>query len=215
VATVTEVAGGDLLNVNTGAASLQAFIPLLGGQIDAAISLGLTSLKSDLGAQLNAALATQATLSLTLTNPFQGILDAIAALTQLQANLTAALALPPVNLSISGEIAASASLAASLAARLGAIDGAISAALNVKIPAVKLGGTLGDALSAGPFLCLSFDGITDLTDLQSIGALIASKFSSTISFGPNSIDPTDPVSGVIILTTAGLAFTALGQLIAT
>jgi hypothetical protein len=85
----------------------------------------------------------------------------------------------------------------------------------VKIPAVKFGDGLGDALSAGPFICLAFDGITDLTDLQSIGSLIATKFSSPITFGPDTINPGDPVSGVIILTTAGLAFTALGQLITT
>lgn len=215
MATVDEVAGGDLFNVNFGAQDAIDFIIPLGAQIDTALSVGLTSLKTDLGSQLNATLATQATLSLQISDPFQTIRDALAALSQLQAALAAALVLPPVNLSLSAEIGATAALAGSLTARLASIDGAIAAALNVKIPAVKFSQGLGDALSAGPFICLAFDGITDATDLQTIGSLISTKFSSTISFGPNSINPGDPVSGVIILTTAGSAYTALGQLITT
>lgn len=215
MAAVTEVAGGGLLNINFGAQDALDFIVPMGAQIDASLSIGLASLKSDLGAQLNGALATQATLSLSIGDPFQAIRDALAALSQLQAALAAALVLPPVSLSLAAEFSAVSALAGSLTARLGLIDGAIDSALSVKIPALKFGEGLGDALSAGPFLCLAFDGITDLTDLQTVGSLIAAKFSSAISFGPNTINPGDPVSGVIILTTAGLAYTALGQLITT
>ena len=215
MASITEVAGGSLFNVNFGAQDALDFIIPLGAQIDASLSIGLVSLKTDLSAQLNAALATQATLSLSISDPFSAIRDALAALAQLEAALSVALVLPPVNLSLSAELSATAALAGSLSARLALIDGAISAALGVKIPATKFSLGLDDALSAGPFLCLAFDGITDLTNLQSIGSLIATKFASPITFGPNTINPTDPVSGVIILTTAGPAFTALGQLITT
>lgn len=213
MAAVTEVAGGSLFNVNFGAADALDFIIPLGAQIDASLSFGLVALKTDLSAQLTGALAVEATLALNISNPFQAIQDALAALVQLEAALSLALVLPPVNLSLSAELSATAALAGSLSARLALIDGAISAALSVKIPATKFSLGLGNALSAGPFICLAFDGITDLTNLQSIGLAIATKFASPITFGPNTINPTDPVSGVIILTTAGPAFTALGQLI--
>lgn len=215
MASVDEVAGGTLGDINIAAKTASIILPAFGAQFDAMLSLGIGPLKADLGVQLNAALGAQATLLLQVGNPLAALQAAIAAVAQLQASLTAALSLPPVSISLSAELGATAALAGSLAARLGAIEGLVSAALAVKLPGVKFGDELINLLSAGPAICLAFNGLLDLTTLSSIGSLIQSKFAGGVTFGPDTINPGDPVGGIIIVTKFTSVFTSLGALIAT
>ena len=213
MASIDEVAGGTLGSINIGASQANIFLPSLSAQIDAAISTGLGPAKFDVAAQLNAALAAQATLTVQIPNPLEVLREALAAVAQLQASLSAALALPPVQISLAAELSATAALAGSLSARLGVLEGLISAAVAAKLPAVNFSSGLGTALGVGPALLLAFDGISDGTTLSSIGSLIQSKFSGPISFG-DTINPGDFVSGVILVTTAAPVFTQLSVLFA-
>lgn len=214
MATVDEIAGGTLGSINLAASNANIFLPALTAQIDAAIGLGLGPLKFDLAAQLNASLAAQASIALNLGNPLAAIQAALVAIAQLQASLSAALALPPIQLTLSAELSAVATLAGTLSAKLGLLDGVISAALAVKVPAINFSLGLGDALGVGPALLLGFDGISDGTTLAQVGSLIQSKFAGPITFGGDTINPGDFVSGVILLTTAAPVFTQLSILFA-
>lgn len=153
-----------LLDFNIGAAAAVAFLNPMGAQIDALIALGLGPFGLSLGAQFNAALAAQASLSLSLSIGDVGLLASlkasIAALAALQAALAASLALglPPIQLSL--ELSATAALAASLSLQLGSIQLLIKAALAIKIPAIKAAARLSAALNVGPFVCISFSGTT-------------------------------------------------------
>lgn len=214
MATVDVVAGGTLGAINLAAFNANLFLPSLSAQIDAAIASGLGPAKFDLSSQLNAALASQATFALQFSNPLDFIRQVLAALAQLQAALATALVLPPVELSLSAEIGASAALAGSLTARLGLLEGVISAALAAKLPAVRFSDGLGNALGVGPALLLTFNGIADGTNLVTMGSNIAAKFSGPITFGGDTINPGDFVSGVILITTAAPVFTQLSVLFA-
>ena len=214
MATIDEIAGGTLGSINIGAATANIFLPSLSAQIDASIASGLGPAKFDASAQLNAALAAQATFTISALNPLDYIRQSLAAVVQLQASLTAALALPPLQISLSAELAATAALAGSLTAKLGILEGLISAALSVKNPAVKFSDGLGTALGVGPALLLAFDGISDGTTLASIGSLIQTKFASPISFAGNTINPGDFAGGVIIVTKVAPVFTQLSILFA-
>lgn len=209
MAVVDEVASGTLGTLNTGLSALNISLPGLTAQLEAAIALGLGPLKFDLAAQLNAALTIQASVAFNIGNPLAAIQAALLAVAQLQAALQIALTLPPIQISVSAELSAAASLAATLSARLGLIEGIISAALAVKIPITQLSLDLGGALSAGPAILLSFDGISDGTSMSGIGSLIAAKFASPVTFSGDTINPGDPVSGMIIITKADAVFAAL------
>jgi hypothetical protein len=214
MAAVTEVAGGTLGSINIGALNANIFLPALSAQLDAAIASGLGPAKLDASLQLNAALAAQATLTLRVGNPLDAIREALAAVVQLQAQLTASLALPTVQLGLSAEIGATAALAGALTAKLGLLDGLIQAALAVKLPAVKFSDGLGNALGIGPAILLAFNGIADGTNLATMGNNIAAKFAGGLHFGPSTINPGDFVSGVILITTAAPVFTQLSVLFA-
>lgn len=214
MASVDAIAGGTLGSINLGAFSANIFLPALLAQIDAAISIGLGPAKFDLGVQLNAALAAQANLTLSIGDPTASIQLALGALAQLQAALQASLALPPIQLSLTAELSAAISLAATLTAKLGAIDGAISAMLAVKLPALSFTTGLGDALGVGPAILLGFDGISDATSMADMGNLIQAKFQNPVTFGGDTINPGDAVSGVMIITTATPVFVALATLFA-
>jgi hypothetical protein len=213
MALVTEVGGGTLGSFNVGLSASLGFLFPLSAQVDALLGVALGPLQVDLGIQLNAALALQATLVLEISDPLAALRLAIAAAAQLQAALTAALTLPPVQLSLSAELSAAAALAGALTARIGGLKLLIAAALQVKIPAIKLASDLALAASAGPAIILSFDGIADGTNLAQIGGQIQSKFSSGVSFGPDSIGPATPVSGVIIVTAGASVFASLGAIL--
>jgi hypothetical protein len=214
MASIDEISGGTLGSINVAAFNANIFLPALTAQIDAAISAGLGPAKFDLSAQLSGTLAAQATLVLQLGDPTAAIRTAIAAVAQLQAALTASLTLPAVNLSLSAEIGATAAIAATLTAKLGVIEGIISAALQVKLPALNFSNGLGNALGVGPALLLGFNGIADGTNLTQIGNLIQAKFTGPITFGLDTINPGDFVSGIILLTTAAPVFTQLSILFA-
>lgn len=214
MASVDEVAGGTLGSINTGAQQANIFLPNLTAQIDAAIASGLGPFKFDLSGQLNAALAAQATLTISAGNPLDYLRQALAAIVQLQAQLSLAVTLPPVQVSLAAELSAVGALAGTLTAKLGAIEGLISAALSIKIPADKFSFDLGSALGVGPALLLAFDGISDGTSLADVGDLIRTKFQSPITFSGDTINPGDFVSGVLIVTTASPVFTSLSVLFA-
>lgn len=214
MASVDEVAGGTLGEINLGAFSANIYLPALSAQLDAAIGAGLGPLKFDLSTQLNAALSAQASISASIGDPLAAIRSALVAVAQLQAALSVALTLPPIQLSLSAELSATAAIAATLTAKLGLIEGLISAALAVKLPAINFSTGLGDALGVGPAILLKFDGISDGTSMNDIGALIASKLGNTVTFGGDSIEPGDSVSGILLLTTATPVFVALATLFA-
>ncbi len=69
-------------------------------------------------------------------------------------------------------------------------------------------------LSVGPAILLSFDGISDGTDMSAMGSLIQTKLQSPVSSDGHTINPSDNVSGILILTTAGTAYTTLLQIMA-
>jgi hypothetical protein len=214
MATVDEVAGGTLGEINIALTTANIYLPALMAQIDVAISLGLGPLKFDLAAQLNATIAAQATLAIQVSNPLAALQLSISALAQLQASLQAALALPSISVNLTAELSATASLAATLTAKLGIIEGVISAALAVKLPAINFVEGLG-VLGLGPAILLSFDGITDGgTTMAEIGDLIRAKLQSPVTFGGDTIEPGDFVGGVIILTSVSPVLSALGTLFA-
>src|SRR3989304_1575364 len=212
MATVDAVAGGTLGSIHPGPLSANIFLPALSAQIDAAIGLGLGPLKFDLATQLNPILSAQASIALSVGNPLAAIQAALIAVAQLQASLSLALSLPPIQLSLSAELSATAALAASLSAKLGLIDGMISAALSVKLPAINFSLGLGDALRVGPAILLGFNGIGDGTDMATIGNLIQTKLQNPVTFGGDTINPGDNVSGILLLTTASPVFTAMSIL---
>lgn len=212
MAAVTEVAGGTLGAINVAAFNANVFLPSLSAQIDSVLALGLGPAKFDVSSQLNATLAAQATFTVQVSNPLDVLRQALAAVAQLQASLSLALTLPPVQLSFAAELGATAALAGSLTARLGAIEGLISAALAAKLPAIRFSQGLGDALGVGPAILLEFNGIADGTTMASIGNLIQTKFSGPVTFGGDTINPGDFVSGIILMTTASPVFTQMAVL---
>lgn len=207
MATVDEIAGGTLGEINLGAFQANIHLPALIAQIDAAISLGLGPLKFDLSAQLQAALSAQLSLQVSV----QASVDVtIAALVQLIGILEASVALPSID--VSAGLNASIAAVADLTARLGAISGIIEASLAIKLPAIDFSLGLGDALSVGPAILLGFNGIADGTTMAQVGDLIRTKFQSPVTFGGDTINPGDNVSGVILMTTVAPVFTALAVL---
>jgi hypothetical protein len=209
-ATIDEIVTGNLLSINEGLGLAVGVLNPLAAQLDLSLSIGLSPLKSNISAALEAALGFNAALNIAFTDPFANIRAALEALIQLQASLSLALSLPPLALpEISLEIGFTAELIASLSLQLGGLDLAIDAALAIKIPAVRLAADLNAALSAGPAVLLAFDGISDPTNMQTIGNLIATKFSSPVGAFPDTIDPTDDIAGIMIITAAPSAYVGL------
>ena len=212
-ATLDEVLVGTLGEANIGLSAGVAALNPLAAQLDAMIAFGLGPLQSDLSASLDASLSLQATLALTLADPTANIRAALQAIIELTGTLTAALSLPPTVLNVSAELGASAAISAALTAKLGAISLLLDAAVSVKIPAVRLAADLAAAISAGSIVLLSFDGFSDPTDLQTIGGLVDSSFSSGI--GSGLIAPSDNVAGIIMVAENPSVFASLGLIIQT
>jgi len=188
--------GFTLLEFNKGAAAAVGAINPLGAQIDALLSAGITPFQLALAAQLNAAVAAQANLTLQVTDPLAAIRALLAAMAQLQAALTAALSLPPLDISLGAELTATARLVTDLQAQLGPLQLAVDAALRIKIPAIRLAAELGLALNAGPFFAFTYDNTT----LSGAGAEINSVFSAGLNDGTNTIAPTgEPVFGLVVV----------------
>lgn len=212
-ATIDDVLVGTLGEANIGLAAGVAALNPLAAQLDAMIAFGLGPLQADLSASLDAALGVQATLALTVSDPTAAIRAALQAIIELSATLTAALSLPPLVLDLSAELGASVALSAALTAKLGAISLLLEAAVSVKIPAVRLAANLAAAISAGDVVLLSFDGLSDPTNLQDIGSLISTKFSGGI--GSGAIGPTENVAGIIMVVSSPSVFASLGAIIQT
>ena len=196
----------DLLDFNVGAAAAVALLNPLAAQLDALLALGLGPFQTLLAAQFNAALAAQASLSLSISIGDIGIIGAlkasIAALAQLQAALAGALALglPPIQLSLGAELSASAALAATLQLQLGGLQLLIKAALAIKIPAIEAAASLGLALSVGPFFAISFSDTT----VSAVSSWLAGEVSSGQLY--SAVDSVamnvgDPTFGVLIFGT--------------
>lgn len=212
-ASIDDVLVGTLGEANIGLFAGVAALNPLSAQLDAAIAFALGPLQADLSASLDAAIGLQATLALTFTDPTALIRAALQAVIELTATLTAALSLPPLVLDVSAELGASAALSAALSAKLGAISAILQAAVAVKIPAVRLAADLTAALNAGDVVLLSFDGLSDPTDLQTIGSLVESKFAGGI--GSGAIGPTENVAGIIMVVSSPSVFASLGAIIQT
>ena len=214
---IDEIYTGALGATNLAVGDLASIINPLAAQLDAAISLGLGPLQTDLAASLDASLALQASLSLSVADPTASIRAALAAIVDLTAALSAALSLPPLQLpQVDADISAAAALSATLSARLGAIQLLIDAMLSVKIPALQLADI---PLGVGPIVLLVFDGLNVLggggtMTLEEAGNKIQTEFSSGVGSPP--IAPTDNTSGIILLVgaspTATAAFNALRAL---
>jgi len=195
-----EELAGSLGNINVAASAAVAILFPLSAQLDGLLSFALGPLQADLAAQFNAAIAGQATLTLQIGDPTAALQLAIAAIAQLQAALQAALSLPPVNLSLSAELTATAALVASLSIKLGLIDLLIKAALQIKLGAVKFAGDLEAALGANAVLA-TFSG----SSLAVAGTDVKALFDA----GLTGIPPTSsPVSGIIVVAQATAGFEA-------
>jgi hypothetical protein len=192
------VISGTLGDINVAAAFAGSLLFPLSAQLDGLLTFALGPLQADLAAQFNATLAAQATLTLQIGDPTAALQLALSALAQLQAALQAALQLPPVNLSLSAELTASAALIATLKAKLGLIDVLIKAALQIKASSLKFGGELQAALGASAVL-VTFSGTT----LAVAGDDIKTLFDAGVPpIGPGS------VSGIIIVAETVAGFTA-------
>lgn len=211
MATVDEIAGGTLGEMNVGLGLSVGFINPLSAQIDAMIALGLGPLQADLAIELSGNLTLNANLALELSiDPTASLRAALAAIAQIQAALSLGLALPSVSITAGAQLSAGAALAAGLTAKLGIIKGIIEAALRIKFPAIAAGAELAAALAAGPAIAASFDGLSDGSTLAEMGSVVEAKFAGGLSYGSETIDPTDPVSGIMFVTTAAAAFDAMG-----
>ncbi len=192
---------GTLGDINIAATAAVGVLFPLSAQLDGLMSFALGPLQADLAAQFNAAIAAQATLTLQIGDPFAALQLALAAIAQLQAAITAALSLPPVNLSISAELTATAALVASLSVKLGLIDALLKVALKVKLQALKFTADLEAALTLPGVALVGFDGAT----VAAAGGDIQTLFNGGLGPGLGSGD--GPVQGIIIVGKTSVSLT--------
>jgi hypothetical protein len=191
-----------LIDFNVGAAAAVALLNPLGAQVDALLALGLGPFQALLAAQFNAALAASASLALTISDPLSALRAAIAAVAQLQAALSAALALPPIQLSLSAELTASAALAATLQGQLGGLQLLIRAALAIKIPAIQAAAQAYADLNVGPFFAIAFSG----SSTAEVSSWLAGEVGSGgLTADSLTLPPTLPTFGVLIFAAASIA----------
>lgn len=197
---------GTLGSYNVGLAVAAGLIVPLSAQLDALLAVGLGPFQAELQAQFNAALATQATLTLQVGDPTAALRAAIAAVAQLQAALIASLTLPPVTLSIAAELGATAAIVGALTARLGVLSGAISLALRIKAGAITSAADLQAALNAGPVTAIAFGGDTWTVE----GAKLANLFNGGTVDGHaiTGLNPAETVLGGIVLATGSASAAA-------
>lgn len=200
---------GTLGSFNVGLSAAAAFLAPLSVQIDALIAVGLGPFQADLAANLNAALAAQATLTLQISDPFANIKIFLAAIAQLQAALQAALAFELPSTSLGAELTAAAAIVGTVSVQLGLINAAISAALAIKIPALKALANLAASLNAGPAFAFTFSG----DSLQVTGNQIQALFAAGLSDPPNAINPPDGVAGIVLLSSVPSVQAALFAII--
>ena len=201
MADVTHIVTADLIDMNAAAGVAVGFLNPLGAQLDAMIAAN-AGFRAEISAQLDASIALQASLSLSVTDPFAYIKQLMEALVQLQASISAALSLPPLQLALGAELSAAASLSLALSATLSAFA-SIEAAIALKIPALRAAADALAALKVGPAVLLSFNGLVsgDEVTLSQWGTKIAADFSDGVGPpGETDIGPDEPVAGIIMLT---------------
>lgn len=200
---------GTLGSFNVGLAAAVGFLAPLGIQIDALIALGLGPFQLDLSARLNAALAAQASLAISIGNPLASLQILLAAVANLQAALQGALSLSlSLNVSVSLNLSLMAALSGSLAIQLGGLQLAIRLALQIKIPALRAAAELAASMNAGPAFAFTYTGA-----LGSVGSEIAALYAAGLVDGSNVIDPTDDVYGVTLLSSIPSVQAALQAII--
>ena len=149
--------------LNAAIASLQAAVnvqvDILGGA-KAAIRIAAIA---DLQAQLDATLAVQASLGISVTNPAVYIAGLVEGIVQVQANISALVPALAVNAQLSASLAISAQLTAKIAAfdlvlsALGSIGLALSAAVAIALPTLNLAASVGLYVYSGPLAGLGAD----------------------------------------------------------
>ena len=200
---------GTLGSFNVGLAAAVGFLVPLGVQLDALIAIGLGPFQVDLSARLNAALAAQAGLALTIGNPLASLQALLSAVAGLQAALQAALAFSlNFDIQLSANLSVMASLSGTLAITLGGLNLAIRLALQIKIPALRAAAELAASLNAGPAFAFTYNG-----QLSTVGSEINALYGGGLVDGSNTIDPTDDVYGVTILSSVPSVQTALQGII--
>lgn len=220
MASVDVVKAGTLGELNPGLTGAVALLNPLALQLDGFLNFSLGPLQADLQAQLQANVSASASIALSIGDPLAAIRAAIAAVVQLQAAFSAALALgvPTPSFQASAQIQALAAANVALQVKLGLLDVLIQGSLQLRTKTFGLTGTLGAALAAGPAFLLSFDGISDNTPASAIGGMIQQKLSSALQDPGNpgvTLQPNQPISGVLILTSGSATFTAMGAILPT
>lgn len=208
-----EIAGGTVGEVNPALTLAAGFLNPLGAQIDAFLAATLGPLQADISAQLNANLQVQASLGLSIGNPFLSLQLALSAIGQLQAAIQAALAFPPITIEANAQLSATAALAGALSAKLGLLDVAVQAILKIKIPALQAAANINANLSAGPIVLMEATSPT----LSGAGADIQSAFNVGVGGAvlppPDVIGPSDgPITTFLMITKdpgAAAALTAV------
>lgn len=202
------VVSGTLGSFNVGLSAAVGFLVPLGIQIDALIAAGLGPFQLDISARLNALLAAQAGLAISIGNPFLSLQILLSAIASLAAAIQGALALGLPNISIGLQLSAVAALSGSLAITLGGLQLAIKLALAIKIPALRAAAELAAALSAGPAFAFTYNG-----PLATVGNEIGALYNAGLIDGTNVINPWDDVFGVTLLSSVPSVQAALGVII--
>jgi len=204
--TIQAVATATLGDFNIGLVAAVGLVIPLSAQLDALLSVGLGPFKADVQVQFNASLSAVATLSLQIGDPLAALKLAISAMGQLQAALQLALALPPINLSLSAELGASAALAGALSARLGLLNAAISLALQIKLGALEAAADLQASLSAGPVIAIAFSGETFGANAAKIETILTGGTAD--GFSVPGLSGSDALSGGVVLATGNVSAAA-------
>lgn len=176
------------------AATLSLIDPLLAA-FDLMINgpFGLLTILGDLSLEVQAALDLQLNAALAVSDPLAQLEASLQAIVQLTAGLQAAISLGLPTLSI--ELNVDLGLVAALELELGGLQALIDLALQVEIPLINFIADLVLNLNAGPVVLLSF-GFPDNELLSVVGAECAALFAA----GVDTIAPTDPVAGIMIVT---------------
>ncbi len=210
--TITASKDGSLGTFNVGLAAAVGLINPLSAQLDALLAIGLGPFMAEISAQFNASIALQATLSLQIGNPLAALQAAIAALGQLQAALQLALALPPIQISLSAELSASVALAAALSARIGLLKIAIQVALEIKLGAVKAAAGFAAQLALPGIVAIAFSGEDFATNGTKIASILGGGAAD--GFSLSGVMPTDTVGyGVLLAASEPSASAALSAII--
>jgi hypothetical protein len=209
----------DLLHINLAASGALAVLNPLLFQIDFSLfgSLGIGALQADLQVQLDAALQASFNLGIGISNPYIGFELALAGIAELQAQISLALsgALPSISIDASFQISALLNFSALLSLQIGGLEILLQAALAVKIPAMKFAADLTANLNVGPIFLLAFNTEQGAPQtLASVGASLNSQFSQGLTYNGNTINATDEVYGIVLMTASPSAWAGISATMA-